>query len=508
MKKRHINQKIGLGSGEFIFDFFICTVFLLTVNVTIYSQPRVDPNNASSANYLVRMSSINPPKLSVTAVVPINGNKLSMDSTRPCNLAEICKNGWTSLIRNLQIKDEADKPVEVKNVGASGWELAESKTGRLKIEYEADYSLLAQNNFVAPREAAFADANHFSFVGRSVFISTSEVKSITVNFDLPKGWNIVAPWKPIKSSKYSFSVPTVNDLTENLLVMSRGQTQIISVEGFRLSIVPMGYWEDVSGEVKQVLQKVIPVFIRLMGVKENVNYSLVLLPVPEDENTGESYRSSFAFSSKSPPTKANREVWGQFIGHEIFHYWNGWRLQGEEYAASQWFQEGFTQYVADLAMAASGLFTEDRFRERIAGHIENYQKLTTSLKNPGSRKGPPLYSGGALVALCWDIQIRHATDGKRNLGDFLRSLWQETDNARRSYEWSDIKTALEKTAPLDWERFFLAYVEGTEKLPLDEIFRQAGRELIKDSNGATKVEISPTATVSSKSLWNSLIKAR
>jgi predicted metalloprotease with PDZ domain len=246
-----------------------------------------------------------------------------------------------------------------------------------------------------------------------------------------------------------------------------------------------------------------------MGFGGHDIYSVVLLPIEQtDESGGESYRRSFAFTFNAAPTSVNRSAWGKTIAHEIFHYWNGWRLRGSDYASSQWFQEGFTEYAANLAMAGSGLITPDEFLQQLSTHIRNYQKLTTPLDAPGSRKGPPLYSGGALVAFCWDLQIRHASGGKRHLGDFLRALWHQTNSGQRAYEWRDIRGALDNTAQLDWEAFYRDYINGTKPLPLQQILPHAGLRLVQAADGFPLIEPEPAAPVSARSLWRSFVKGR
>ncbi|MBL8989756.1 MAG: hypothetical protein JNJ80_26035 [Gemmatimonadetes bacterium] len=49
------------------------------------------------------------------------------------------------------------------------------------------------------------------------------------------------------------------------------------------------------------------------------------------------------------------------IMHEIFRYWNGWRLRGPDYPSSQSFQEGINEYMANLALASSGMSDPDEF---------------------------------------------------------------------------------------------------------------------------------------------------
>ena len=143
-----------------------------------------------------------------------------------------------------------------------------------------------------------------------------------------------------------------------------------------------------------------------------------------------------------------------------FHYWNGWRLRGADYPSSQWFQEGFTEYAANLALVSGGLDTPEAFHARLAAHVTKYRKLATPLDAPGTRKGPPLYSGGALVAFIWDTRIREATGGTRGFGDLMRAVMRQTEGGARPYAWADIEGALDSVAPGDWKAFEQRYIHG------------------------------------------------
>ena len=100
--------------------------------------------------------------------------------------------------------------------------------------------------------------------------------------------------------------------------------------------------------------------------------------------------------------------WGNLIAHEVFHLWNGWKLVGADYPTSQWFQEGFTEYAANVVdghrQADRPGIPEEAFQSR-----RELSPAHDRLEAGGSHKGPPLYSAGALVAFSWDAQIRQAT---------------------------------------------------------------------------------------------------
>jgi predicted metalloprotease with PDZ domain len=458
------------------------------------------------ARYEVRVLQVAPPKLAVTATLPVRGQTLDMDTTRPGDIPELDARGWTALVSNLRVADANGRPVAVTPVGAAGWRLDRERSGRLKVRYEVDYSILATRGWPALREAAFADAGQMMLAGRSLFITTGEAGPRRVAFVLPRGWRAVTPWEPRSGAVDSFTAASAGELVENLMVLTRSAPDEMAAGRFRLLVVPMGHWQAVRPEIRQALGALVQRFVRLMEFTERGNYLVVLLPVVE--HGGESFRSSFALTVEAPPSRENRSAWGNTIGHEIFHFWNGWRLRGADYASSQWFQEGFTEYVANASMAGTGLLSPDELRRKLADHIGKYRKLTTPLEAPGTYKGPPLYSGGALVAFSWDVMIRDATHGRSDLGDFLRALWVRTDQGKRAYEWSDLRAALDATAPRDWEAFFQTYIRGTQPLPLGEILPLAGLHLAQAEDGAPLVELDPEAPAPAKSIWQALTERR
>ena len=436
----------------------------LFIAILLIAMARI--SSGEPAQYDIHLVHLSPPRLAVTASLPMTGDELHMATTRPGDIAELDAGGWPALVENLEVFDDAGHRIAATRAGAKGWRLATTVAGRLRVKYEVDYSILAARKWPAQREAAFADANHFVVVGRSLFVTTSAMTSSRVTFHLPRPWRPVVPW---------IVAADPAELVDNLIVLSRSAPDVVTAAGFRVSVVTIGHWQAARGEVRRALRAVIPELVRLIGFKGETSYVVVLLP--EIERGGESFRSSFALTLDAPATRTNRAEWANLIAHEVFHYWNGWRLAGADYASSQWFQEGFTEYAANISMRASGLIDDEGFRQKIAQHIANYAKLKTTLEAPGTHKGPPLYSGGALVAFSWDVMIRHATNGKRSIADVYRNLWTMTDGGRIKYDWPLIKSALDAVSKQDWDDFHRRYIAGDERLPLDAVLKLAGTSM-------------------------------
>lgn len=455
---------------------------------------------SNMAEYKVTLVSLSPLMLHVNSRLPINGNMLDMEQTYPADLPEMAANGWTALISNLYVTDESNKKIEVISSGKKGWELIDSIQSFIDLSYDVDYSIFAASDWSSSLESAFADDTHAIVIGRSVFITTSLIKEININIETPKGWNTITPWK--KTSLQKFKITSRDDLTNNMLVFSRSKPDIVIASGFKMQIVSMGHWEPLTQLLKKTLKTIIRREVDIMNFREKEIYTVILLPISDEG--GSAYRQSFVYCYNDPKPD-NKDIWGNTLAHEIFHYWNYSRLKGASYSESQWFQEGFTEYIANLVMVTGKIIDPDTFLKKLSVHVNNYRKLTTSLENYGTHKGPPLYSAGALVAFMWDIKIREATDGKRSISDLFRNLMKQTDSGKRKYSWEDIKEALQKTADADWESFYQSYIKGKEQLPLDSVLPLVGLSLTRSSDGSEQVIFDTTQSKERRNLFNKLI---
>ncbi len=84
----------------------------------------------------------------------------------------------------------------------------------------------------------------------------------------------------------------------------------------------------------------------------------------------------------------------------------------------------------------------------------------------------------------------------------------QTDSGNRKYTWTDIKTALQNTADIDWESPYQSYVRGNSPLPLDEVFSLVGLHLIKLSDGSDQVVYNTNQSKAAKNLFHQIIGDR
>lgn len=459
------------------------------------------PGVSSLASYRVQLVSHRPLRFLVTADLPINGRELRMADTYPAELPAMAAGGWPSLVSALEVRDATGRMLDAEPSGAKGWRLKRAIDGRVRLRYLVDFAVFEAAGWSSPRESAIVDEQCVAVCARGLFLFTDRTSAARISIGSPPSWRAVAPW-PRQRQAGNYHARALADLTDNFLVFSRENPDIAVVAGFRLQVTAMGHWRPLRPFIRNALQTIVTREVALMGFEGTEAYNVVLMPTKE--RGGESYRQSFAFAFDNP-TPANVGQWANTIAHELFHYWNAARLQGADYASTQWFQEGFTEYVANLVLVTGRIVTPDAFLARLGSHIANARKLTTTLENIGTRKGPPLYSAGALVAFCFDVMLRGASDGRQDIGSFFRNFWRLTAAGERKYTWPDIGAALAATAPGDWRGFYLRHIRGNEPLPLEQAFRQAGLALAEGANGAPLVSIDESAPKPARRLFHGLV---
>jgi hypothetical protein len=137
----------------------------------------------------------------------------------------------------------------------------------------------------------------------------------------------------------------------------------------------------------------------------------------------------------------------ELLAHELLHEWLGSRIVGDE--SVRWFAEGFTEYLANWHGTATGLFTRDRFADRVLA-FEREARTQSSLgrvsfAQPGVNwrdgDGPNelmAYKGGALLGFTLDVELRRR-------GQSVSSIIREIiASGVRDYGLADIRNAMIK----------------------------------------------------------------
>ena len=192
------------------------------------------------------------------------------------------------------------------------------------------------------------------------------------------------------------------------------------------------------------------------------------------------------------------------ISHEYFHTWNVKRLRPAEFANYNyhqenytellWFFEGFTSYYDDLLVRRAGLLDN-------AGYLKLLNKtINQVMQTPGTRvqsvaeasfdawvkyyrqdENTPnatvsYYTKGALVALCFDLTLRH--EGHTTLDDVMRGVWVRC-KAGPMLE-ADFAAVLQCLGKRPFDEELKSWVHGKTDLPLRTLLAQHGVDVHDD----------------------------
>lgn len=231
------------------------------------------------------------------------------------------------------------------------------------------------------------------------------------------------------------------------------------------------------------------------GGLEHINSTSLITPRRDLPNMDE---------PKLPSTDYQR-----FLGlcsHEYFHSW--WvktvrpdvmidvDLRREAFTPLLWVFEGFTSYIDDFMLQASGVIDKPSYLRLLAEQINRYYqtpgrsnqsvaessfdawiKLYRTDENTGNA-GISYYNKGALVALCLDLILLKNTDGRYRLFDVVKAFYtqaKQNDNKRIGISSTDMGTVIGQFMPLaEWEDFERRYVNGVEELPIETLLIENG----------------------------------
>jgi len=462
-------------------------------------------NTPPEATYAVTVTSLAPPQFAIRAELPLTDDTLRVAQSWPCDLDVLCRGGWPALITDLRVTDAHGRALRTDSLGRRGWVVRDRHAGRVVVEYAVSHLLLAQNDWPAPRETAYADSAMLFTLGRALFVGTTAAGPIRVRFVVPPGVHVSAAWlrDTADGGSGAFTVPGFEALVDNGIVFRHERSMRIRAGQFSMELALFGRWSERRDLVTRLMGAHLTSFTRLLGFDEPGAYLAVFLDDPD--MGGESFLSTHALSA-SPDSAVVR--WGRLIGHEVFHYWNGHRIRGADYTSSQWFQEGMTEYYAILSMARNGFITPAAALDELSRNLRAHREFGRSLAASGNRKNRGFYASATMVAFVLDVLIRDATDGRRSLDDLMRQMWITFGRPGRPYTQAEVFALAGAMAGRDLDAFFQQHVEGDRPLPLDSVLPLAGLTLARNAAGEEMIVADGNAPPGRRELWRALIAAR
>jgi predicted metalloprotease with PDZ domain len=319
-----------------------------------------------------------------------------------------------------------------------------------------------------------------------------------VKLDVPATWSIATGLAPTADPR-TFYAPSALVLLESPLLVGRLRDWRFAVDGVPHRVV---YWPGPDARpfdsvaVVAGIERIVRQAVALFGRAPYRDYVFQL----QDGAYGAlEHPNSVTLGASSESLTGDLGPFFGEVAHEYFHAWNLMRIRPVEYAdvtyrtptpsRGLWFSEGLSMFYSDLLRRRAGLPVGKPTRtEHLASLIERY------LSSPGNgllsaeRVSEAEYAGapdalgdysasphlqGELLGAVLDLEIRHATNGRRSMDDVMR-LMLERHGGARGFTGRDVERAVTDVCGCNVAPVFDAHVRGGHPIAFDDYLRHIG----------------------------------
>ena len=229
---------------------------------------------------------------------------------------------------------------------------------------------------------------------------------------LPRDWSLATSFGAGMDAASRCQTFTGKRARADQALFSGGDFRLHTIKaGARdITVAIRGSWPFTDDDALAPIAKSVRA-VRAFWKEDGPPYFLVTLaPFDEQGSTdGSGYTNAFWFFMGPKDDLSIPHIQKDLV-HEAFHDWDPARmgLQVEDQSLSDWFQEGVTDYYANVIAYRSGLLQTADFVQNINRAITDYY----------FGKASP-YIRGMVIAFWLDNEIRADSDGKRSLDNIM-----------------------------------------------------------------------------------------
>ncbi len=270
---------------------------------------------------------------------------------------------------------------------------------------------------------------YFHAIGDTVFIAPEGDGSRPASFavkGLPRGWAFASDLEHATSGRKL----VLGDIIESVSV--GGDFRVVKRGPVRVAI--RGKWSFTDDTFMGQLGPIFESHRRFWGDAEEPYLVTViqLASDPGQRSIGGTGRSdAFAFFATD---NADSVGLSYTLAHEHMHTWIPRRIggmPGDEEPRDYWLSEGFTDFYTMRLLVRDAVWTVEQFVSQLNDHLADYGNspvrtapnahiVENFWKDPESGKLP--YRRGQLLATKWDLDVRKATNGARDLDDVVLAM--------------------------------------------------------------------------------------
>ena len=452
-----------------------------------------NPMELASAKYAVKIAADNPRVAHVKCVLTPKVNSGTKEEQKPLLLSmsrfgtEWLDDGYGHYLQDLTVTDTNGKALVIEEIDKTQWAIETRDESPVTLHYKALLNHDEREWHWGRDETPYAQDDCVFWPGYALFI-VGEVDDVELCVDVPDNWSVSTPWERIGPNRHRFVITDQNDLMYAYLVLGEHAERLVETGAETKIVLALGgHLKGAMDEVEQTVTALLGMYSGIFGGTPKDQLLFVANPYGKKEyRSGGASRRSISMLIGETLDEANRGFWLPPIARLMCYLWNGSYIdirygtgaigfKEQEY----WFSTGFTQYYSEIVPVRLGLISESEFLRSLERTWEAYlsRQGELSIHEAGEDKSANrelVYDGGSLIAAALDLQIRSLTENRRSLDDVMRQMYRKFGLAGVPYTMNDVIRIVSGMTGADFKPFFRKYVTGTEQLPLEEYFKDAG----------------------------------
>lgn len=431
---------------------------------------------------------------------------------------------WARFVTGVSAAGKDGAQVEVEALGDAKWRLRAPAGSRVRFSYTVNLDHERHTWPGGIDGVAFARDWGVFYTGRTylVLADAASNRPVDVSFDIPASWRVTAPWLRLSGRRNAFRASNAADLLESIFFAGTHKEFTIARDGFEL-IFALGGPGIAENEPKyrRLAKGSLDRYIALMGGIPNPpprrKFARSVVVINNSKDLDGEVIGNHISMVLDPSDGRQTEVFSNFIfAHEFFHLWNGKSINVDS-TREDWFKEGVTSYYTLKALVDMGAITRseslgvvsDLFYKRYAADPslgkESMRDVATSTRK--DKHWGMIYGGGMFAGICQDVAIRRASANRRSLDDLMRSLFRRFGGSERVYTTDDVIREASRLSGKDQTTFFSRYVNGSERVPLEQCFGDAGLDA-RVENGELKLTERKDLSGAEAALLNSILSLK
>ena len=448
-----------------------------------FSEPENldDPMKLVSAKYEVKIDAAERRVANVTCVLTPKAIRDAKDNQKPLLLSmshfgtEGLYDGYARYLRDLTGTDANGEKIPITEIGETQWMVETENDLPVTLHYKVLLNHDEREWQWGKSETPYVQEDCIFLPGYALFI-VAKVNNIELYLDVPDNWHVSTSWQRIGNDGHRFAVTDEDNLMSAYLLLGTHSERMVKSDEAEIVLALGGRFKASMDEVQRTVGSLLQAYSGVFGGTPQDRMLFVANPDEKHHGGGVSGNSISVLMGGSLD-ETNRSFWVPLVAHEVCHIWNGKTIgfKWQEY----WFSEGFTEYYSRIVCTRLGLTSEDDFLRDLERKWELYlsRQDDLSIREAGENKSSNhelVYEGGSLIAAALDLQIRKRTHNRRSLDDVMKQMYREFGLIGIEYTMNDVIRSVSQIADEDLEPFFRKYVDGTERLPLEEYLKESG----------------------------------